>query len=34
LEHSSRNAWEDVKAGFLKSYHELRDTLEKASGEF
>jgi hypothetical protein len=25
--HSSRNAWEDVKAGFLKSYHELCTTL-------
>ena len=34
LKHSSRNAWEDVKTGFLKSYHEIRDALDKASGEF
>jgi hypothetical protein len=34
LKHSSRNAWEDVKAGFLKSYHQLRDAVDKASGEF
>ena len=34
LKHSSSKAWEDVKAGFLKSYHELRDAFEKAVKEF
>ena len=34
LKHSSRNAWEDVKTGFLKSYHELYDAFDKATKEF
>jgi hypothetical protein len=34
LKHSSNKAWEDVKAGFLKSYHELRDAFDKAAKEF
>jgi peptidoglycan hydrolase CwlO-like protein len=34
LKHSSSNAWEDVKKGFLKSYQELRDTFDKAHSEF
>jgi DNA anti-recombination protein RmuC len=34
LKHSSRNAWKDVKTGFLKSYHELYDALDKAAKEF
>ena len=34
LKHSSRNAWEDVKAGFLKSYHELCNAFDKAAKEF
>ena len=34
LKHSSSKAWEDVKKGFLKSYQELRDSLDKAHSEF
>jgi hypothetical protein len=34
LKHSSRKAWEDVKKGFLKSYQELRESLNKAHSEF
>ena len=34
LKHSSSKAWEDVKKGFLKSYQELRDSLDKARSEF
>ena len=34
LKHSSRKAWEEVKKGFLKSYQELRDSLDKARSEF
>jgi hypothetical protein len=34
MKHSSRNAWEDVKAGFVKSYHVLSDAFDKASKEF
>jgi hypothetical protein len=34
LKHSSSNAWEDVKKGFLKSYQELRDAFDKAHSEF
>jgi hypothetical protein len=34
LKHSSSNAWEDVKKGFLKSYQELRDTFDKVQSEF
>jgi hypothetical protein len=34
LKHSSSNAWEDVKKGFLNSYEELRDTFDKVRGEF
>jgi hypothetical protein len=34
LKHSSRKAWGDVKKGFLKSYQELRDSLDKAHSEF
>ena len=34
LQHSSRSAWEDVKTGFLNSYHQLQHALDKASGEF
>jgi flagellin-specific chaperone FliS len=34
LKHSSGNAWEDVKKGFLSSYRELRDAFDKAKGEF
>ena len=34
LKHSSSNAWEDVKKGFLNSCQELRDTFHKVQGEF
>jgi hypothetical protein len=34
LKHSSGNAWEDVKSGFLKSYHDLRDSLDKVRNEY
>ena len=34
LKHSSSNAWEDVKKGFLKSYRDLRDSFDKAHSEF
>ena len=34
LKHSSRKAWEDVKKGFLNSYHDLRKTFDKLQGEF
>jgi hypothetical protein len=34
LKHSSSNAWDDVKKGFLRSYQELRDAFDKAQSEF
>ena len=34
LKHSSSNAWEDVKKGFLNSYQVIRDTFDKVQGEF
>ena len=34
LKHSSGNAWEDVKKGFLNSYHDLQNTFDKARNEF
>jgi len=34
LKHSSSNAWENVKKGFLKSYQALRDTFDKVQSEF
>ena len=34
LKHSSSNAWEDVKKGFLRSYQALRDTFDKVQSEF
>ena len=34
LKHSSGNAWEDVKRGFLKSYHDLQETFQKARSDF
>jgi BMFP domain-containing protein YqiC len=34
LKHSSSNAWEDVKKGFLKSYQELRDAFDRAYSQF
>ena len=34
LKHSSSNAWEDVKEGFLKSYQALREAFDKAQSEF
>jgi len=34
LKHSSSNAWEDVKKGFLNSYRELREAFDKAYSQF
>ena len=34
LKHSSANAWEDVKKGFLRSYHNLRKSFDKARHEY
>ena len=34
LKHSSSNAWEDVKTGFLESYHQLQGAFDKAAQEF
>jgi hypothetical protein len=34
LKHSSGNAWEDVKKGFLKSYQELRNAFDRAHSQF
>ena len=34
LKHSSGNAWEDVKKGFLNSYQRLRNSFEKARRDF
>ncbi len=34
LKHSSGNAWEAVKKGFVKSYRKLGDTFDKARSEF
>jgi len=34
LKHSSSNAWEDVKNGFLKSYQALQDAFDRAQSEF
>jgi hypothetical protein len=34
LKHSSKHAWEDVKKGFLKSYHDLREGFDKVQSKF
>jgi RNA processing factor Prp31 len=34
LKHGSRNAWEEVKKGFLKSYQDLRDAFDRAYSQF
>ncbi len=34
LKHSSSKAWGDVKKGFLKSYKELQNSVDKAYNEF
>jgi hypothetical protein len=34
LKHSSSNAWEDVKKGFLNSYRDLREAFDKAYSQF
>lgn len=33
MRHSSDDVWEDVKSGFIKSYHELADALQKARAQ-
>lgn len=34
IRHSSSGAWEEVKDGFIKSYHTLEKSFSKASEEF
>jgi DNA repair exonuclease SbcCD ATPase subunit len=34
LEHSSKEAWDHAKKGFLESYDSLRRAFDKAAGEF
>lgn len=34
LKHSSGDAWEEVKKGFIKSYRALGDAFEKAAGKY
>lgn len=34
MRHSSENAWEEVKNGFVKSYEKMADSFEKAAKEF
>lgn len=34
LKQSSSSAWEEVKSGFLKSYHDLQEAFDKASQKF
>lgn len=33
MQHGSKEAWEEVKAGFVRSYHEFLDALERARAE-
>ncbi len=34
MKHSSSEAWQDMKSGFLKSYQVLQDAFSKAQDEF
>ncbi len=34
LQHSSNNAWKDVKSGFIESYHAMQDAFDKAAKEY
>ncbi len=34
IQHSSANAWDDVKRGFIKSYNALKESFSEAAGEF
>ena len=34
IRHSSGEVWEDVKGGFVESYYELADALQKARAQF
>jgi peptidoglycan hydrolase CwlO-like protein len=34
LKHSSKEAWEEVKGGFVKSYDSLKESLAKAKDKF
>lgn len=34
MRYSSENAWDDMKDGFLDSYQELKESLEKAADRF
>ncbi|MBI4791255.1 MAG: hypothetical protein HY789_00575 [Deltaproteobacteria bacterium] len=34
MKHSSANAWNEVKKGFINSYHSLQDSLDEAPEKF
>jgi len=34
MQHSSTEAWQDIKTGFLKSYQSLQESFDKAKNEF
>jgi TolA-binding protein len=34
MKHSAGNKWEDIKKGFVNSYHELRRTFDKVRSEY
>lgn len=34
MRYSSENAWENMKEGFLDSYREIKESLERAAGSF
>jgi len=34
MQHSSVEAWQEIKAGFLKSYKILQESFDKAQKEF
>jgi hypothetical protein len=34
MRYSSENAWDNMKEGFLDSYQELKESLEKAADRF
>ena len=34
MQHSSNEAWKDIKAGFLKSYQSMQEAFNKAQDEF
>lgn len=34
MKHSTEDAWQDIKTGFLKSYQVLQDSFDKAEDEY